>query len=145
MELTIRKAERTDLPDILRLYAQVDDGISMRLEDAEKIFHRFRTYPNYNLFVAVTDGKVTGSFELLIMDNLAHFGDPSGIIEDVVVDEAHRSRGVGKKMMEFAMEECRKYKCYKLMLSSHLDRKRAHRFYERLGFEKHGYSYLVKL
>ena len=78
------------------------------------------------------------------MDNLAHLGLPSGIVEDVVVRSDFRGKGFGKKMMQFAVEKCKKANCYKMTLSSKINRERAHHFYESLGFEKHGYSYQIK-
>jgi GNAT superfamily N-acetyltransferase len=56
-----------------------------------------------------------------------------------------RRRGVGKQMLQFAMEECRRLNCYKLMLSSNRKRRAAHRFYQSLGFQRHGYSFVVPL
>lgn len=35
--------------------------------------------------------------------------------------------------------------CYKVTLSAYLKRDRAHRFYESLGFTKHGYSFLLEV
>ena len=54
-------------------------------------------------------------------------------------------RGIGRAMMEHALSEARQAGCYKLALSSHLMRRDAHRFYESLGFERHGYSFAVFL
>ena len=54
-----------------------------------------------------------------------------------------RGQGIGRTMMRFAMQRCAARGCYKLALSSHLCREEAHRFYEALGFGKHGYSFLV--
>jgi len=48
-------------------------------------------------------------------------------------------------MMAHALEECRRAGCYKLALSSKVKRDGAHRFYESLGFERHGYSFAVFL
>ena len=79
------------------------------------------------------------------MDNLGHLGAPSGIVEDVVVDPACHSRGIGQAMMRFAIERCRERQCYKLMLSSNAKRERAHAFYEALGFARHGYSFRIEL
>jgi GNAT superfamily N-acetyltransferase len=50
---------------------------------------------------------------------------------------------VGRAMMAHAIEQCRKAGCYKLALSSNLKREDAHRFYESLGFERHGYSFVI--
>jgi len=55
-----------------------------------------------------------------------------------------KGQGIGTAMMQFAMEECRKAGCYKLSLSSNLQREAAHRFYEGLGFKKHGFSFVVE-
>ena len=143
--LIIQAACEEDLPAISELYAQpgLDDGRKLTLDEAKNVFARFSTYPNYKIYIAKVDGKVEGTFGLLIMDNLGHQGAPSGIIEDVAVSPSQQGKGIGKTMMTFAMEKCRKAGCYKLALSSNLKRSNAHEFYKSLGFEQHGYSFLV--
>jgi ribosomal protein S18 acetylase RimI-like enzyme len=143
--LFIRPARKADLPAVLALYAQpdMDDGHVLALKDAEAIFDRFGRYPDCMLYVAEMDGAIIGSFALLVMDNLGHLGSPSAIVEDVVVDPACHSSGVGRSMMAFALETARAKGCYKLVLSSNARRTRAHAFYESLGFERHGYSFRV--
>jgi len=79
------------------------------------------------------------------MDNLGHRGTSSAIVEVLVVHHDWRGMGMGKKMMDFAVRECRKRKCYKISLSSNLQREIAHRFYESLGFKRHGYSCYIDL
>lgn len=143
----IRKAIATDLPAVLKLYAQkdMDNGDVLSVEKAEVAFSKFGLYPNYSLFVAEIAGKVVGTFELLIMDNLAHKGKPSGVVEDVAVESEFQSQGIGRQMMEYAIEVCRENGCYKMTLSSNLKRERAHQFYENLGFKKHGFSFLIEI
>ena len=82
---------------------------------------------------------------LLVMDNLAHMGTPSAVVEDVCVDEQLQGQGIGKAMMHFALAFARKRGCYKLALSSNASRERAHAFYRSLGFEQHGLSFHVQL
>jgi GNAT superfamily N-acetyltransferase len=144
-ELVITKANIFDLPMILELHGQIDNEEILNINEAERIFSKFQLYPNYALYIAKIKDKIIGTFELLIMDNIAHKGAPSGIVEDVVVDKDYRSKGIGKKMMEYAMEICRENGCYKLTLSSSILRERAHSFYEDLGFARHGYSFLIEL
>ena len=48
-------------------------------------------------------------------------------------------------MMDFAVARARDKRCYKMVLSSNAKRERAHAFYERLGFERHGYSFRLTL
>ncbi len=146
MDLLIRIAEKKDLSSILDLYAEsdIDNGQILDISKAEKLFQKIESYPNYNVYVALLNNEIVGTFELMIMDNLAHLGTPSGIVEDVVVRSSFRSQGIGKKMMIFALDECKKSGCYKMTLSSNIERKRAHQFYESLGFVKHGYSFQIK-
>ncbi len=145
--LEIRKATIDDIPLVLQLYAQkdIDNGVILSIKEANRIFRKFQLYPEYFLFIGIINNSIVGTFELLIMDNLAHMGRPSGIVEDVVVDSKYRSKGIGRKMMEYAMDFCREKRCYKLALSSNIHREDAHKFYENLGFKKHGYSFLTEL
>lgn len=147
MEISIVKATEKDLPDILNLYKStldIDKAV-LSIESANSIFRKILQYPDYHIFVVIFNTKIIGTFALLIMPNLAHFGMSSAIIEDVAVEESFQNKGIGKKMMEFAMEIAREKGCYKMVLSSNQKRTDAHRFYENLGFEKHGFSFVVKL
>ena len=144
--IEIRPATRNDLSAILALMVDIEtDDQVLDLPAAEAIFERMQSYPNYIIYVTVAEGKVIGTFSLLIMDNLAHLGAPSGIVEDVVVHSSWRGQGIGKQMMQFAMQQCQKAGCYKMALSSNLIREQAHRFYDQLGFQRHGYSFIVPM
>jgi len=150
MNLHMRPATPEDLPQVLALYAQpgMDDGQVLALPEALAIFEQFQRYPNYRLFVACEEtaqGPVRGTYALLIMHMLAHRGTPAAVVEDVVVDEAYRSQGVGAFMMAHAKALAQEAGCYKLALSSNQKRERAHAFYESLGFERHGYSFLIEI
>jgi GNAT superfamily N-acetyltransferase len=148
MDLEIRKAAESDLPAVLRLYAQpgMDNGRVLTVDVAAKILRRMSAYPEYAVYVATADnGSVVGTFALLVMDNLAHMGAPSAVVEDVCVDERLRGQGIGRAMMRFAMEVARQRGCYKLALSSNAAREGAHAFYRPLGFEQHGLSFHVPL
>ena len=105
MNLQIQKACKSDLTSILNLYAEsdIDNGKKLYLTAAEKLFDKILSYPNFNVYVALSNDKIIGTFELLIMDNLAHMGLSSAIVEDVVVHSDYRGQGVGKKMMDQLM------------------------------------------
>jgi len=145
--LSIRKAELSDLPLLLRLYREIDSGspAETTVQKADEVFCRIRRYPNYAIYIAEQNETIVGTFSLLIMDNIAHSCSPSGVIENVVVDQRMRGKGIGKAMMQFAMESCRCFGCYKMVLSSNIAREEAHRFYEQIGFKRHGLSFVVEL
>ncbi len=147
MEISIAEAEENDLLEVLELYETVlDKGKKvLHLNDAKILFKKMNQYPDYHIYIAKINDEVIGSFALLIMDNLAHFGTPSAVVEDVVVSEKFQNLGIGQQMMLFAMQKAKEKGCYKMVLSSNLIRTDAHRFYERLGFEKHGFSFKIDL
>lgn len=147
MDIKIRGAVEKDLPGVLAIYAQpdMDNGVVLDMEQAAVIFNRFKAYPSYTLYVAELDGQIVGTFALLIMDNLGHMGTPSGLMEDVVVGADCQGKGIGRQMVQFAIKVCKDHGCYKMALSSNIKREAAHRFYESIGFKRHGYSFLMDL
>jgi GNAT superfamily N-acetyltransferase len=144
--MTIREATAADLPSLLELYRGLAVGEPrVTLERLEAVFARLALYPDYRVWVALDGERMLGTYALCIVDTLGDRCVPEGIVEDVAVAEAARGRGVGRTMMEHAMERCRAAGCYKLVLSSNLAREGAHRFYDALGFERHGLSFRVML
>jgi GNAT superfamily N-acetyltransferase len=158
MKLQIREATEDDLPAVLALYAQpdMDDGKVLALAEAKALLAQFRQFPSYRLWVAcevegesevnntqAPAGPVVGTYALLIMHNLAHQGTPSAIVEDVVVNAERQGQGLGQQMMQHAQQQARLAGCYKLVLSSNQKRERAHAFYESLGFQRHGFSFVI--
>jgi len=146
MSLVIRQADTADLPAVLALYAQLDfnNGKALSEQAAQKIFAEFAGYPSYRLFV-VTDGPVVlGTYALLVMHNLAHGGTPSAVVEDVVVASDQQGRGIGRQLMAHAKDQARAAGCYKLALSSNRQRHGAHAFYESLGVDQHGLSFVIE-
>lgn len=84
------------------------------------------------LFVAREgDGPILGSL------TLALFRIPTGLrawIEDVVVDEAARGKGVGAALNAAALEHARSVGARTVDLTSRPSRDAANRLYQRLGF-----------
>ena len=143
MDYCLREAKSEDLSGVLAVYR--DAGLESRgglaLDEAQAVFAKMKGYPNYKVYVAECDGLIVGTFALLVMDNLANSGRPSGIVEDVAVAKTYQGKGIGKAMMKYAGEECRRHGCYKMVLSSNERRTATHKFYESLGFSRHGFSF----
>jgi ribosomal protein S18 acetylase RimI-like enzyme len=83
------------------------------------------------MFVARVDGRIVGSLTLVL------YRIPTGLkawIEDVVVDEAARSHGVGEALSVAALEEARRQGAKAVSLTSRPSRDAANRLYQRIGF-----------
>jgi len=81
---------------------------------------------------------------LYILTNDLH-KEPFGLVEDVFVKENYRDKGYGTKIMKVLIEEAKKSGCYKLICTSRFSRPKVHRFYKKLGFEKHGYEFRMNM
>jgi GNAT superfamily N-acetyltransferase len=143
----VREAVGEDLDSVLDIYARagLDGGQRLTPKEARTIQARFAAYPYYRLYLAFLGAEAVGTFALLIMHNLGHRGAPSAIVEDVAVVPEWQRRGVGRAMLEFAMQRAADTGCYKLALSTNRKRSGAHHFYEALGFQRHGYSYVAEI
>lgn len=144
--MVIRIAEKSDLPAVLAIYAQpaIDAGELLEVDAAAELLERYELYPNYKLYVACIDEEIVGTFALLIMDNIAHMGQPSAILEDMAVAPDHQRQGIGRQIMSYAMARAKDAGCYKLTLSSAIHRTDSHEFYESLGLKCHGYSFAIE-
>ena len=145
--LEIRDATDDDLTGVLRVLADsgIDGGKSFTVDEAREHLAHIRSWPNFRLFAVLDGDEVVGTYSLVIMDKLGKRGTPAGVVEDVAVAPSRQGRGIGRAMMSHAIEQCRKAGCYKLALSSNVKRESAHQFYETLGFERHGYSFVIPL
>ncbi|MGA1753810.1 MAG: GNAT family N-acetyltransferase [Pontimonas sp.] len=83
------------------------------------------------LFAARTDGLIVGLLTLVM------FRIPTGLrawIEDVVVDDRARGKGVGEALNRAALSTARQRGAKTVDLTSRPSREAANRLYQRLGF-----------
>lgn len=76
-------------------------------------------------------GKIIGTLSLV------SYCIPTGNkywIEDVVVDNNYRGQGIGKQLLENALELARKKGALKIDLTSNAKRLEAHQLYKKVGF-----------
>jgi len=89
---------------------------------------------NSHLFFAINDqGEYTG------MITVGFYISPTGKkswVEDVLVDEVSRGKGIGKLLVEFAINFAKERKATTLMLTSNPSRINANKLYQKLGFQQ---------
>jgi ribosomal protein S18 acetylase RimI-like enzyme len=84
------------------------------------------------LFVARDRGEIVGTLSLVL------FRIPTGLrawIEDVVVDDSARGKGVGEALNRAAIEHAGKAGAKTVDLTSRPSREAANRLYQRIGFK----------
>ena len=122
------------LGELFALYNEYDRPADAHPEpaDARSLLARIRNQGG-EIFVAVEDG-ILGTYMIHICQNLTRSGRPYATIENVICSARQRRSGVGRALMEHAIEHARKHNCYKLMLQTGEHRSENHAFYTACGF-----------
>lgn len=143
MTLLIRPAVEADLPAIVALLAE--DPVSGQNDDPSlpldagytRAFDALVTRPDYHLVVAADRDEIVGVLQLTFVPGLIRRGAWRGYVEGVFVRSDRRSQGIGARLIAWAADTARaRGDCPFLQLTSNKSRTGAHRFYERLGFQR---------
>ena len=93
---------------------------------------------------AVENGEELGAMYVYLIYNDSH-KEPYGLLEDVLVKEEHRKKGIGTALVKEAIAEAKRLHCYKVIGTSRLSRENVHAWYEKLGLKKHGFEFRMDL
>ena len=132
-----RDARREDVPSIVALLADdmLGAGREAELDDAYwTAFDQIAADTSNRLIVAEIDGQVAGTLQLTLLPGLSRHGMLRAQIEAVRVAAWQRGQGLGRAMIEWAIEQARGHGCGLVQLTSDKRRPDAIRFYEALGF-----------
>jgi GNAT superfamily N-acetyltransferase len=141
LDITMRRARREDVPAIVAMLA--DDHLGRQRERLEgpfpeaymEAFDAIDEDPRNVLAVAENaDGAVIGALQLTFIPGLSYRGAERALVESVRVAGPLRGRGVGSRMLQWAIDEARRRGCRMIRLSTHQSRTDAQRFYKSLGF-----------
>lgn len=147
--LSIRLARQTDLSTLIALYA--DDDIGQTREKAksdpayQSAFDAIDADPNHLLVVGEKDGVIAATLLLSFIPGLSRHGAWRAQIEAMRVARALRGQGLGRDLVNWAVEEARRRGCSLVQLTSDRRRSDAHRFYERAGFEPTHFGFKLSL
>ncbi|MBC6998405.1 GNAT family N-acetyltransferase [Cytophaga sp. FL35] len=122
-ELNNKNQER-----IRTLYKQLNDTIIPRP------LHQVLQEDNHVIFMVCKDEKeeIVG---IALMATYKVVSGFRGLVEDVVVDEAYRGKGIGRMLMESLLEEARRKSIDEVMLFTGHHRTPAINLYKSLGFK----------
>ena len=132
----LREARREDVPEIVALLA--DDAIGAGREGPADAycaaFELIAADPGNRLLVAEAAGRIVGTLQLTMIPGLSRHGMLRAQIEGVRVGADQRGQGLGRRMIERAIDLAREQGCGLVQLTSDKRRPDAIRFYESLGF-----------
>jgi GNAT superfamily N-acetyltransferase len=133
--MLIRLALKEDYNQLLGLLKQLNPADPETAEVEYKVFEEIIESKYLDLIVAEYEGNLLGSCYLNLVPNMTRGGRPYAVIENVITDSEHRSRGIGKALIKRALELAGKENCYKVMLMSGRKDQAVHAFYKKCGFD----------
>lgn len=100
--VTIRQAEKTDMPQVLgliqalALFENEPEAVEITLEDLET--HGFGTDKKFVCFVAEKDGDLVGM--ALVYERYSTWKGPAIHLEDLIVQQDFRGQGIGTQLLD---------------------------------------------
>jgi ribosomal protein S18 acetylase RimI-like enzyme len=141
-QLTYRKAEFSDLQDILNLLYEDELGKTRELKGLElnplyeEAFHKINADSKHYLMVVEKGYEIVGTCHLTFMHSLTFLGSMRMQIEAVRVKEKYRGCKIGNWMIKAAIALGQSKGAKIIQLTTHKKRLQAQKFYEQLGFEQ---------
>lgn len=131
--MVIEKLKLEDLNELLDLYNELTP-YENSIGKSTEIYKEILKDDKYLLLVAKDNDRIVGSALAICCMVLALDGGRFLAIEDVIVKDGLRGKGIGKELMKAIDEFAIKNNCvYSIVVSSGY-RKGAHKFYESVGF-----------
>lgn len=131
--MIIRDMEVGDMDFLSALYFQFWGDKSDPEKMREK-FSRLKNNPAYILLSAADGDRVVGSVMGVICEELYGDCQPFLVLENMVVDEDFRKKGVGRLLYAELEKRAKTRGCGLIQLVTEANRKDARGFYEAMGF-----------
>jgi len=143
--MEIRFAKLEDEEEVLALLDKLGQELneksvySIHNTEAEKIggpiFREIIARPDTHIFLAIEKDMIVGLATFYLIPNIRH-GLHRGHVEDIIVEENMRGRGVGTNLLNAIKEFCKVNHIKTFKLDSNNKLKEAHEFYLKNGGEQ---------
>lgn len=137
--MEIRKIDLHDLDEVFEILNELYEN-KIKYDIFSKIYKEKLNDKNAYYIVAIEDNKIVGVLISEITHQL-HRARKSSFIEDLVVKREYRNRGIGRLLIDDAINYAKQINCEVIELTCYMENEKAHRFYERSGFQKHSYKF----
>ncbi len=132
--ITIESLDKSHSTDVVNILI---DSFSKNYD--KKINESIFSSDEVDGIVALEKGNVIGYASIHYIKKITR---KSGIIEDVVVKENQRGKGIGKLLVKNLIEKAKKNDCDKIILSSS---EKNLKFYQKLGFQKNEFEMIMRI
>jgi len=136
--IKIRQADENDLGEIKILLKKLQESAEPHNEVTQigfgKIFKEMNDFPHfYSNYVAVKDGDIIGFISIIFYKTLFHSGG-TALINELIVSEDYRRKGVGKKLISKAIKIAKQRGMDEIEVGTEKKNIIAQSFYKKCGF-----------
>jgi GNAT superfamily N-acetyltransferase len=138
--MQIREMSLKELEEIYEVLKQLRTDLSY--DEFEDLIYDMR-HMEYKMLGVLEKGKLISYAGVSVQTNLYH--KRHLFVFDFVTDEAYRTQGYGKIMLEYLVDFAKVSMCENIVLSSGFAKEKAHHFYEKNGYEKRSFVFVKPL
>jgi GNAT superfamily N-acetyltransferase len=131
-DLKIRRVRAGDAPQLAQLSGQL--GYPTTAGEIKKRLRRLKPASQNALFVAESPDSGVVGWAHVSVTHLVEVGTRAEL-NGLIVAEGQRSLGAGARLLQAAEDWAHKHGCPSMSVRSNVIRERAHKFYERQGYE----------
>ncbi len=142
--IEIRNATISDIPVILELLYELGRPQPQEDSDVEKFANLVMKYiseDDKKILLAEFDNKIVGMASMMLVSRMNR-KTPEMYIPDLIVGKDYQNKGIGKNLVESCIAFAKKNKCHRIRLESGNQRKEAHNFYRKIGFEQSALTFI---
>ncbi len=139
--MSIREVTAADAGRVVELLSQLWPEKRMPYEKVAHLTERYVADPSYQIYGYEEQGIVVGIITVSLRWALFYQGQVA-IIEDLVVDAAHRGEGIGRKLVRVIEDTVlADDKVKAIEVNSDFHREETHAFWERCGYSRHAFQF----
>jgi GNAT superfamily N-acetyltransferase len=140
MKAIVQAVYKENFDEVYPLFEQLWPNKVLNIVELKRVFDRGVESKTDELFCAKINDKIIGFCAYAIVNNFWQEGYISYVYA-MVVDERYRGQGIGTILIYEAINKSKECGFKRIELDSGFPRERAHKFYEKLGFEKRAYLF----
>ncbi len=143
MNIKVRPANEADFDSVYELLNQLK-GSQHNYEAFEQNYLQNIADPLVHYLIAVQKNEVVG-FISLHVQRILHHPSLTGEIQELIIEENHRGKGIGKMLMEKVELLAKELKLEEVELTTRIHRKEAQEFYKNLGYTNSHLKFVKEL
>ena len=136
--IIIRESNYDDIPSLLELLYELGRPKLHQDGDSEKFEKLLKNYIQENdkkiLVAQINNSEIIGMISMVFLPRLNQ-NTLELYIPELIISQNYRSKGIGKKLINFSINLGKEKKCHRIRLESGNQRIESHKFYKHLGFE----------